>query len=256
MQRTLFALLFAATLVSCASTGGEEFQVTPQRPTVSSDTNTTAQGTLELEAGGAFDPGDSFDSPMLLKYGSGESTEVVLGVSPLRWVDRPGDDGLGFGDLQLGARHRFMEASDRGPAGAVLGLVKLPTAREEDGLGTGELDASLAGILTQDLDGYVGTFYYSLDFLGDPTGGTDLGHTLALAGSLPPLGKLGGFGELSMRYVRPLDDEVLSWLMGATYTVSPSLVFDAAVAFGLTSDAPDAVLIFGLTRNFGRVGRR
>ena len=39
----------------------------PQRPTVSSDTNTTRAGHLELEAGGDVDPGDFFTTPVTLK---------------------------------------------------------------------------------------------------------------------------------------------------------------------------------------------
>ena len=57
-MRTVFPLCLAL-LASCAVTvprGGQ--QVTPQRPTLSSDTNTTATGTMELEGGVYFDPSD------------------------------------------------------------------------------------------------------------------------------------------------------------------------------------------------------
>ena len=97
-------------LPACATTLAHGRPVTPQRPTYSSDTNTTAEGTVELESGlGASRDGD-LSTPNTLKYGAGERTELFVGVSPFNVVERPGGDGVGFGDLLVGVRHRFLES--------------------------------------------------------------------------------------------------------------------------------------------------
>ncbi len=56
-----------------------------QRPTLSSDTATTAVGTLETEIGIEVEPRGSYLIPATLKCGAGESTEV-FGT----WIPRQG----------------------------------------------------------------------------------------------------------------------------------------------------------------------
>lgn len=226
---------------------------TPQRPTVSSDTKTTAAGSLEIEAGVTHDPGDSLDLPIQLKYGIDDRSEVYLAFSPFRFADRPGDDGHGIGDLAIGARHRFVEETQDGPAIAGSAYVKLPTADADEGLGSGEVDVGFAGAIEKNIDRFDLVGFAQLDFLGDQDGGIDFGQTLAFAGSTPLDERWGVLGELSGIFVPDRHVDAVQFLAGTTYTVRPDLVFDAALGFGLTDDAPDFVLIFGFTHNFGDV---
>ena len=60
----------------------------------------------------------------------------------------------GFGDLTVGAKFnvRSQATTGNGPAFAVRAAVKLPTASFDDGLGTGQTDFMLDGILSKELN--------------------------------------------------------------------------------------------------------
>lgn len=250
---TRFLILAAFAALGCRAVPDSRAPAVPQRPTLSSYTSTAAEGTFELEEGFTWDPSDLFDTPILLRYGASERTELFLGGSPLRVVDVPRGTEAGVGDLVVGARHRFADETARNPSFAVQGSLKLPTADEDDGLGTGELDVGFAGIATRNLGDLSLTGFYQLDVLGDPAGGTQVGHQLAAAVGQPLLRRISTFGELAGVLVPESDFESVFTTLGATYAHTPSLVLDAAVAIGLSQDAPDVVFLVGLTRNLGRL---
>lgn len=249
-MRALASTLVLGATSSCQSIGMSDAPVSAQRPTLSSDTATTVESTFELETGVAWDPKNFVDTPTSLKYGIGPTTEVFLNGSPVQYIDRSPGAELGSSDLLLGLRHRFREESEGVPSAAIQASVKLPTAGDDD-FGTGELDASFAGILTKDFDGYVATGFYSLDILGDPLGGTDVGHSLALASTIPMQGRFGAFGELAAILIPDQDVEQVFTTFGVTYNPHASLVFDLGLALGLNDEAPDYRLVIGFTRNLG-----
>lgn len=250
---TVLALALAS---SCAGLPQGGASVTPQRPTFSSDTNTTAEGTFELESGLYLDPGESASLPTTLKYGAGPRTELYLGLSPYNYVELPGEDGRGVGDMLVGVRHRFWE-NDTGTSSAFQFATKLPTGDKSEGLSTGEIDFFAAAILTHVYDEKTaGTAYYELGVLGDPADNdTDTQHTLAVAASHSLQGQVGLYAELAQILGVGGFDPMITTL-GVTRTLNPSLVLDFGLALGLNSDAPDAALVAGLTMNFGAVRRR
>ena len=87
------ALPLALALCSTACTIERGFRTpaTPERPTVSSDTLMTAEGTLELETGLSIDPDDRFGTPSTLKYGLDSRSELFLGFEP--WLAAAMDAG-------------------------------------------------------------------------------------------------------------------------------------------------------------------
>lgn len=244
------AALLVVLTASCVALEPGEGSVTPQRPTLSSDTATTVEGTVELEVGGRWERDTGSDVPTTLKYGAGPATEVFLDGSPLVHDDEA--DETGFGDVALGVRHRVRDETGGAPAVAVAGKVKFPTASRSDGLGTGELDASLAGIVQKTVGVFPLVGYYSFDVLGDPTGGADVGHSLALASGTPAWGRLAGFAEVAGVFVPEQKTDEVFTTLGATWSASHLLVLDAGVVLGLSDDAPDFQVVFGLTHNFGR----
>lgn len=248
------ALLALLTLTSCLAGGASDAAVTPQRPTVSSDTSTTAEGTLELEAGLALDPGDSTATPLTLKLGLAPRTELFAGLSPFNTVERRGDDGEGFGDLVLGMRHRLDEG-DRKNSFAFQAAGKLPTGDEDEGFSTGEVDFFLAGILTHASEsGPSFTGFYELGIVGDPRrrSDTDLQHVVALALSQPVGEDLSAFGELA-RIDPGIRSDYLLGTFGLAHRAHAGLVVDGAISVGLDDDAPDLVFLVGLTTQLGRL---
>lgn len=243
------ALLLGLGSCNSAPSGGET--VTPQRPTLSSDTSTTAEGTFELEAGVAVDPSEAVDTPLSLKFGAGPSTEVFLSGAPFLFREVPGRDARGPGDVVVGLRHRFLESAARHPSAAFQASIKLPTADEE--LGSEEVDLSVAAMATQGFGDLTVTGYYDLGVLGDPGGGTDVSHSLALATSHPLSNSVGAFAEIAGVSIPDQDAEQAFTTFGVTYAASNSLVFDVGAVVGLDRDARDFQFIIGLTRNLGRL---
>ena len=247
------AALFLAT--GCLAVGSQEtlHQVTPQRPTVSSDTNTVPGGALELESGVTWDPGDLVDTPNTLKYGLAPGTEASIGFSPLVYAELPGEDGFGISDLFLGIRHRFVDGADGRPSYAFLARTKLPTADEGEGLGTGEIDFRLALIASFGYGPIGLTSYYEAGFLGEINGDdTDLEHTLALAATGPQKGALGTFAELATIYSPERDFEAGLITTGITWSDRPDQVLDAGLVIGFGNDGPDLQFVVGMTRALGQ----
>jgi hypothetical protein len=242
--------LLAALAAGCG-TLGERAPATPQRPRVSSATTTTAPGTQEIELGAAIDPGDALDVPLTAKWGAGERSELFVGWSPYRGVDVPGDDEDGVGDVVVGLRTRALDETPNHPAAAFQAAVKIPT-HDEGALSSGEPDLLLAGIADVSPGDFGVTSFYELGVLGDPDhSAVEIRHSLALAASHPIGERFGGFGELAFLLTPEVDDEQLLLTLGGTFAPVSWRVFDVGVAIGLSEDAPDLVLLFGLTENLG-----
>jgi len=246
-------LPFAASAVLASLLGGCELPpgapATPQRPSFCFSPATTAAGTWELEAGAVAGPLDDYaELPATWKYGVDDRTEIALALSPLvsyGHASGPGDAGLAW-------RHRLADAEGGRPSLAVQASVKLPTADEDRGLGSGHTD--LFGALT--LGASTGRFgwvvFAQLGALGQAGEGADLERDLALMGTwtLDPTNAL--FAELSSRSVPEQGQHIGQLRLGHGITVRPDLVLDWSVWLPLSGDAPQTAIALGFTRNFGR----
>ncbi len=251
--RRLVLPLVLLPSASCTSIMKNEYAATRQRPLVSRDTHTTAFGTFEVEAGASWDHNDRVDTPIVVKYGASPNTELTVQGSPyLMLMDATGHEENGVGDVRLGIRHRLWEESEGVPAIGVLAEVKLPVADEDQGLGTGFVDAAFGGMVSHQIQDLETTGFYRLDVLNDPAEDANVAHTLALAADAPLLDTaFGVFGEVSATFFSETDQEVGQLLLGGSYSPYPAVVFDLAGSVGLTSDSPDFVLLGGLTTNLG-----
>ncbi len=116
----------------------------------------------------------------------------------------------GFGDIYAGAKYNITsQADNNGPAFAVRGMVKLPTASRDDGLGTGSPDFSVDGIVSRefgsavDLSGYAG-----LAFRKSPSDyELSNGFRYGAGFSFPSRSPLKMFAELTGEYY--FDNEVI-----------------------------------------------
>jgi hypothetical protein len=247
LSRVVPAALLVVMLGGCQIPPGEP--ATPQRPSFSFSPATTAAGTFELEGGAQVGPLDnSGEIPATLKYGLDDHTELAASLSPLISVDHT----AGLGDATLGWRHRFVDADGAAPAMAVQATLKLPTADEDKGLGTGHTDAF--GALT--VGGSRGAFgwdaYAQLGLLGQAGEQADLETDLALLGSWTLNASNALFAEFSDRRVHEQDSVVDQLRLGHAITVRPDLVLDWSVWLPVSDDAPNTVFAVGFTRNLGR----
>lgn len=252
----IVALSALSTLSSCMTTSRSESPAVPQRPLFTVDVNTVEEGSVQLEAGAILDPSDGFDTPVLGTYGLGPRTQFLLGSSPWVYVDRPGPDGSGPGDIVLGFKHRFREASDELPGFALRFLTKIPTTNPREGISNGEVDFAARAVFTQNYGDYQVSANYELAIRGEQQGeGTDLGHTATIFAARPIDDRWSAFGELLVE-LRP-EEKLESAEIGAGVAWSPraSTVVDAGISIGLDSDAPDLRFFAGVAINFGRAAR-
>ncbi len=253
MLRIALPAFLLVLSVGCRTVGRNGAPVTPQRPSFSSDTSTTAPGTVEIETGVTVDVRDSTDTPTSIKYGLYDRGELFLNLSPFQHLGDAGQDGEGFGDMGIGVRHRLWEDTERRASAALQLLTKLPTGDEDEGLSTGEVDFFAAGIATREYSLATVTAFYQLGVLGEQNDNdVDLEHGLALAAGRSLTNDLGIFGEVAAT-VAPEQPDTAFVTLGSAYALSPSLVLDAGFAVGLDSDAPDFQFLLGLTTNLGRI---
>lgn len=247
-------LALSMSAAGCVLLSTDPAPVVPQRPTVSSDTGTTAEGTFELEAGAVGDPGDRFDMPMTLKWGATESTELFAGGSAYSHVIVDGRDPQGIGDLLLGVRHRFVEEEEGHPSVALQWTTKLPTAPLD--LGSGEIDFGAAAIATKAVGDVALTGFYELGIIGESgQRDTDLRHTLAGAASMPFARDWFSFAELAGILQTEADTEQVLLTTGVGYLVRDSLAVDCGLVVGLSEESPDLQFVVGFTHNWGAVLR-
>lgn len=249
MTRILSIVLLLA-LIGCSGPALERAEVTPQRPTFSRNTQTTAHKTFEVESGVEVDPGDRFAFPSTLKYGISEDTEMFVDWPVYQYLDVPGRDREGVGDLSFGMRHRFLEETEDRPSAAIQMATKVPTGASA--VSTGESDFFLAGIVTRHLGEVQVTGYYQLGLLGDLNSrGTDTEHGLALAANIPLQEKWAAIAELAGRFNNDRNYDDVFTTLGGRYRMRPHLDFDLSGRFGLSDDAEDFVVLAGVTYNFG-----
>jgi hypothetical protein len=225
-----------------------------QRPFIGRDTHTTPDSFFEVEVGGAVDPGEEVDVPVLLKYGLGPRTEFFAGTVPYRSVDynELAPDGSGWGDSLIGVRHRFRDKDMYSPAYGFQFATKLPTAKESKGLGSGEMDFLGALMAEQTYYGTDVAGFYQLGLLGETADtGLDLEHTFAAQGRRPVNANMAAFGEAAFVWQPEIDREELTAMGGVSFIIDDFTLLDVGVRFGISADAPDVQLLFGLTRTLG-----
>ena len=223
-----------------------------QRASFAADTTTVDDGHVDLELGLGWDPRDLVDWPLNLNVGVGPRTEAYLSTSLWTVVARPGPDARGPADVQLGVRHRFSDDDD-GPLFALQPQVQLPTGDEDQGLGSGEVEAYLGAMVTLPAGDWIWTGFYQLGAVGEDGGGRwDSQHAASLTAGYRVHDTLGLYAELVGVRTHEQDLDELFVIAGAHHLLSDEWMVDWGVQAGLNDDAPPTQLILGFTRALGR----
>jgi outer membrane protein OmpA-like peptidoglycan-associated protein len=182
---------------------------------------------------------------------------VLASGAPVNYPNPISGWETGVGDIWVGGKFNLMSEADQQPvAAAVRGVLKLPTASYDDGLGTGQVDFLVDGIVSKEINQRVeASAYVGFAFRGEPddvdtTGG--LRYGIGFAGPtrdsrLRVVGEL--FGERYFDHNRsiltpvaePFDDHVgirppqgyhthspFEWNVGADYFLRDGLFIGAS----------------------------
>lgn len=237
---------------------------------------------FQLKIGASYDQGDfgtpetthSLVAPVTLRYLGGRFDFGV--TSSFVYLDAPRDvtfvDGspdvtrestgrrdsnAGLGDTLLKAR--LFAVDDPGPGSWLPSLtpfvkLKLPTADEDRGLGTGKPDGGL-GV---EFDKQLGTFFIlgdaSYTFMGDPPDQNFRDRPAASLGAGVQLGRTYSVTVMLdwRRALLPGRDDLLELLGIVTARLSPTLSVSPHFFAGLTDGSPDFGLGFEVSYRFGR----
>jgi hypothetical protein len=222
------------------------------RPLTTDDAYTVEKSKIQLEAGFDFARQDNHDKEfgpaMTLTYGLFERMDVGVGSAYLFVNPAEGEKENGFGDTALKIKYRLVDQKEWIPSFAVSGTLKIPTASESKGLGSGKTDFNLNTIFTWNLSKrwqLHGNLGYT--FIGEHEANNEFNYSAAVQFVL--LEKFALVGEIVgvNNFNGHKSDDPVSGLVGIQYTLSDNFVLDAGVEIGMNRAAPDFRLTTGLT---------
>jgi hypothetical protein len=231
--------------------GLAEAAANPTRPAWDYAASTTQCGVLETDYGFLGQPiGGGVTQRMAvssLRYGLTPKLDLRWGLT--NRVFQSGNDTpslQGVGDQWLGARYRFQEQGRIVPAMALLYAIKIPMANPAKGFGSGFADHQMIFIASRDLG------HYHLDFntVGTVVGeksGHDGAAQFGLAVTRLVTKKLSAILETYGGPQPGTSDRFGAGFAGATYTLRPALVIDAAYSRTYTAGSPRQQVLFGMT---------
>ncbi len=145
--------LVLVTVAPSASAQSDE-GIDPDRPDVTDSTHIVPPGLVQIEIGGLYtrdSPGQtSAASPVMVRVGLKDWLEARISADGLDTQSASELRQTGFGNVQLGAKLRLWAEAGGAPVLSILPTVTLPTADASRGLGSGDVDVSIALITGTD----------------------------------------------------------------------------------------------------------
>jgi len=237
--------------------GGRVISV-PSRPTVTSATDTTQCGVVEIEYGLERQwPGGGANRDDLsggLRFGVTPNLDLHWSSSAFLHVMDDSGNRTGFGDTWIGLRYRFLKQTKLRPSMGVLYSAKVGSARLGLG-GTDRVDHAIAFLASKDVHRVHFDFNLIPQWAGRAgASGFDYNTGLALSSAIPVTRRWGlvaeGYGYTSLNEENPA---FASIMLGCTYAASSRLVFDSGTDVGATSGAPRKRAFVGVTYAIGNV---
>ena len=233
--------------------------VQPERPTVATHAGTVAPGWIELEEGAEWDKladgTRAFIAPTNLKVGLAPRAQLNLLVNLIH-ANAVRGGALALGDFTVGVKYRIVEDDRWLGDFAILPAVKLPTAIEGSGAGTGTTDFSLLLISSRQ----IGPVVVDLNAgqtrrSGDGTQAPKTAGIWTASFGFPVTGSLGWVAEF-FGYPRTSGPEgskaIAAFLTGPTFLVREWIGLDAGIISRITGPQPRAAYV-GFVWNFGCV---
>lgn len=241
--------IFVACAFGCAGTA------MAGRPLTVDDADPADQGAVEVECGLAYEKDSENHGKELalgLTYGLIPGLEVGVGFGGQR-IHADGATESGATDTVLGAKWRFFQGSDSVPRQALAPSVKLPTADEAKGLGSGETDADLTWIASWSLaDESIGVHLNAgYSWNGEPDG-EEVGDVVHYGAAMDYALADGvqWVGEFFVEDERVSGaDPVVMFNTGLRWEIG-NVTFDLAGGAPVDGDGPDFTTTLGLTAAF------
>jgi hypothetical protein len=221
------------------------------RPDFTESASAVAPGHVQLETGYTFthvdDVGEHTLGELLFRIGLSDRIEGRIGLNSIAWVD-DGDEA-GIEDPSLGLKAVLATARDGRPAVAILVGSTVPIG--DNDIGEDDWQPGITGAFAWDLSdrfglgANVGYTYASEDDERFDQGSASLALGIGLTE------RTGAYVEAFTIFPAGDDtDDDVTLNGGITYLVHDSFQLDARVGAGLTDDAPDVFVGFGVARRW------
>lgn len=253
--------LTLAAACSAALIGVAASHCQASRPLLTSETEPTTTGKFYLEFGlvdyWQDDDDRLLSTPTWLNYGLVEGLELTVGggfqFEHFNGVDgEPDDTSSGILDITVGGLFEYVKQSGPMPSQAVAFYVTIPTADEDQELGSGEFNYDLIWLATYQFnDQLAAHFNIGYAWIGDPEDedASDILYysvaaTYMLTDAWEPVAEV--LAET------PIDGGPTSAgiTVGTRYWLSDTLFLDAAIGTKLANDWADLTATAGVTWEF------
>jgi hypothetical protein len=272
LWRTLLALILGVVLLGYANaqdaapapTDDTPDFIVPARPTVSNPAEFQRPGVLQLEIGydtnfharGSFR--DQQDVPLALRFAASRWVLLELDTdTPFSMEDPSRHTETGVGDTQLGIQCVLYSENKRRPGIAAAYYIKLPTARENKGLGTGRVDHNFIGLISKTARRTTVDFNAIYLLAGNTS---DRRHTssgqAAFAVTQNLTKRFGVQGEISGASRNDQQPGTMFGLGVVTYQINRRMVLDGGLRIGLTAEAPRTGVVAGVTYGIADLYKR
>jgi hypothetical protein len=232
------------------------------RPLAIDDADPVDPGQFEFDAGAAYEHDSDcthWDVPFGLTYGLVPSFEVGIGFGGQMeertefHEDNETEQCIrehGIGDLVVGAKWQFMESCPLGARHALVPSVKLPTADDNTGLGSGKTDYDLTWIASRAIGEKAGLHInLGYSWVGGPD--EDVLHC-GMALDYQITDAVQWVGEVfAEKELAGGEDTAAQYNTGFRWSPVESLTLDIAGGTKISGDAPDITATAGLTWAFG-----
>lgn len=250
------------TAAQAAQEEEEEF-IKPSRPGVANPAEIQKAGVLQLEFGyDANFRGEEFRSeqtaPLTLRFAA---TSRLLLEATLDTVksqrDESGTRMTGIGDTRLGFQVVVLKDTERHPALGFAYYVKLPSASEEKGLGTGRFDHKFLTLISKKFGSVDMDLNGALLVVGrEDASGWITGGQGALSFSGEFENGVGLEAEVSGQTKDDIQPKGLYALGAINYQVNRRFRIDSGMRFGLTDSSPRAGVFAGITVGVANLYRK
>lgn len=235
---------------------GMSFSARAWRPLTVDDADTVEPGFFEWDSGVAYERnGDlgHWDFPFGLTYGVARDLDAHFSFGGQ--IDEQSEpfagtkQQSGIGDLELGAKWLFVESDPFGTRHSLAPGIKLPTASEKRGLGSGAMDYDLTWIASHEFgdrtDTHINLGYTWVGEADDAVHG-------GLAAYYQLIDPLQWVGEIfAEKEIGNGSEMVAAINTGVRFFVTDNFILDLAAGTKVCGDAPDFSMTAGLTWDFG-----
>jgi len=222
------------------------------RPLSTDDAGTVEKGKIQCEIGLDVTREDNHDqeiAPSLtVSYGLLERMDIGIGSAYLFIRPKEGKKEKGLGDTELKLKYRLFDEKDLFPGLAFTGKVKIPTASDSKGLGSGKVDFSINTILIKNLSKrWVLHLNLGYTWIGEHGVNNEFSYSVAaqfiLSDKWGLVGEMVGVNNFDGRR----GNDPVSGLIGVYYLISDHVIWDMGLEIGMNKAASDFRLTTGLT---------